>query len=283
MAAIKAYDQVVKQLCSSEAPEFQGPVLTASFAKGVAQGHLGDPQAVLETCDQVIERFGSSDVPEVRVAVATAFLNRAFLRGHPDDYEAVVATCDEVIERFGASDVPKIRVVVAMAWLCKGIAQTRLGAYEAENAAYDEIVERFGTSDVPEIRHLVALALSEKGRGRALIGRARHVLSLCEAFEQRHVTLTGYEETKLEWRAMWIRAMALVVQEKHHAAMDAFRSAYDFFNTGDETMMDEMLRLVPDLIVAGASEHDLVEILSSDKAKSDAIVAPCCRPAPADW
>ena len=272
MAAIKAYDQVVKQLCSNEAPEFQGPVLTASFAKGVAQGHLGDPQAVLETCDQVIERFGSSDVPEVRVAVATAFLNRAFLRGHPDDYEAVVATCDEVIERFGASDVPKNRVVVAMAWLCKGIAQTRLGAYEAENAAYDEIVERFGASDVPEIRHLVALALSEKGRGRALIGRARHVLSLCEAFEQRHVTLTGYEETKLEWRAMWIRAMALVVQEKHQFAMDAFRSVYAVFDPGNETMMHEMLRLVPDLIVAGALEHDLVEILASDKAKSDALL-----------
>ena len=271
VAAIKAYDEVVKQLCASGAPEFQGPVLTASFAKGVAQGHLGDPQALIATCDEVIELFGASDVPEIRVAVATTLLNRAFLRGHLGDYEEVIATCDEVIERFGTNDASEIRLVIATAWLCKGIAQTRLGAYKAENAAYDEVVERFSASDVPEIRHVVAIALSERGMSHALIGRAGAALRLCEALE-RHAALTGDEKVWFEWRATGIRAMALVVQEKHHAAMDAFRSAYDFFNTGDETMMDEMLRLVPDLIVAGASEHDLVEILSSDKAKSDALL-----------
>ena len=65
----------------------------------------------------------------------------------------------------------------------------------------------------------------------------------------------------------------MLVEEsaRHQADMDAFRSAYAAFVPGDETMMREMIEIVPDLIVSGASEHDLVEILSSDKEKSDSL------------
>ena len=54
--------------------------------------------------------------------------------------------------------------------------------------------------------------------------------------------------------------------------MDVFRSAYTMFVPGNKTMMREMLRLVPDLIAAGVAERDLVEILSSDRAKSDTLL-----------
>ena len=37
-------------------------------------------------------------------------------------------------------------------------------------------------------------------------------------------------------------------------------------------MMSEMQGIVPDLIANGASERDLIEILSSDKEKLDALV-----------
>ncbi|MDE2705485.1 MAG: hypothetical protein OXI35_10490, partial [Gemmatimonadota bacterium] len=55
------------------------------------------------------------------------------------------------------------------------------------------------------------------------------------------------------------------------AAMDTFCYAYDVSVPSDEIMMYEILKIVPELIAAGASERDLVEILSGDKAKSDAL------------
>ena len=54
--------------------------------------------------------------------------------------------------------------------------------------------------------------------------------------------------------------------------MDAFRSAYAAFLPNNEITMHEILRLVPELITTGVSAYDLIEILSSDKAKSDALV-----------
>ena len=66
-------------------------------------------------------------------------------------------------------------------------------------------------------------------------------------------------------------AKALLVQETPRPATESFRSAFAAFAPGDETMMHEMLRLVPDLIAAGASARDIVGILSSDRAKSGAL------------
>ena len=44
------------------------------------------------------------------------------------------------------------------------------------------------------------------------------------------------------------------------------------FLLNEDAMVREMLGHVPNLIAAGAYESDLVEVLSSDKEKSDALV-----------
>ena len=54
--------------------------------------------------------------------------------------------------------------------------------------------------------------------------------------------------------------------------MEAFCSAYAAFPLNNEVTMREMQEIVPDLIANGASERDLIEILSSDKEKLDALV-----------
>ena len=142
------------------------------------------------------------------------------------------------------------------------------GKLTSEAAESPEVVERFGDSGAAESTK-VAIALSYKGMRQAETGRAEEALQACEELERRLGTFpAGDGKTWFEWRAMCVRALALMVQEKRQAAMDAFRSAYAAFLPGNEMMMYEMQRIVPDLIVSGASAHDLVEILSSDKAKS---------------
>ena len=68
-------------------------------------------------------------------------------------------------------------------------------------------------------------------------------------------------------------AESQVIREgtEYPATMEAFRSAYAAFLPNDDITMHEVLRLVPELIATGASAYDLVEILSSDKAKSEAL------------
>ena len=67
---------------------------------------------------------------------------------------------------------------------------------------------------------------------------------------------------------MCIRTEAMQFQGETGAALEAFRLAYAAFMPDNEIIMQEMISTVPDLIASGLSEYDLVNILSSDNAKS---------------
>ena len=271
-AAIAANDEGIKRFGESDVPGLQVAVATMLINKGFIQGQVGDLAEVIVACDEGIKRFGGNNVPELQVAVATMLINKGVAQGQLGDFVAAIAACDEGIKRFGGSDVLELQVAVATMLINKGVAQGQLGDFVAVIAACDEGIKRFGGSDVPELQVAVATALHYKSIGQIDIGRAEEALHTCEELEQQLGTLAGVASLVFEWRAMWVRTKALVVQEKHHAAMDTFRSTYTLFVPGNETMLLEMLRLVPDLIAVGASEHDLVEILSSDRAKSDALL-----------
>ena len=134
------------------------------------------------------------------------------------------------------------------------------------------MIARFGDSDAPEIQARVAWALSCKGLVQTAIGRADESLRVCAELDRRLAALTGGERTLLAWRSKWLRAAALLMQGKRPAAMEAFRSAYAGFAPENVTMMREMADVtIPRLIAVGASEHDLVDILSNDETKSGAL------------
>ena len=270
-AAIATFDELIERFGASEAPEIQVLVARALFHKGVTRGQLGEPEAAIATSDELIERFGASEAPEIQVLVARAFCYKGFARVRLGDSEAAIAAFDEVIERFGASEALEIQVQMARALFYKGVTRGELGDFEAAIAAFDEVIKRLGASEAPEIQVLVARALGSKGVRQTEIRRAEEALHTCEELERRLGTLTGNEEIEFTWCARRVRTKALLVQEKTQAAMDAFRFAYAVFVPGNEKMMHEMLRLVLNLVVAGASAHDLVEILSSDGAKSETL------------
>ena len=274
-AAIAAYDKTVEWCGALDTPEVQVMVANALLNKGVARGQLGDFEAALAACEEVIARFGASEVPEIQVSIARALVNKGVARRDLGDFEAALVACEEVIVRFGASEVPEMQIVVARALLHKGVARDQLGSSEQAIATWDDLIERFGTSKSLEIQEAVATALASKGMRQTKIGCAEEALHTCEELERRIGTLTGNEAMKLACSAMHVRATALLLQGRHQAAIDEFRSAYAVFDPGNPTIVKGMIRvmqqLVPGLIAAGVSAHDLVQILSSDKAKSDTL------------
>ena len=104
------------------------------------------------------------------------------------------------------------------------------------------------------------------------LGRTEVALHTCEEVERRVGVLAGIEQGALERRARWVRTRALLLLEQHTEAMDVFRSVYAVFVPGEDTMVGEMLEQVPNLIAAGASERDLVGVLSSESEKTDALM-----------
>ena len=270
-AEIATYDAVVERFGASDAPEIQVQVAKAMVNKGITQGQLDESAAEIATYDAVVERFGASDAPEIQVQVAKAMVNKGITQGQLDESAAEIATYDAVVERFGASDAPEVRVQVAKAMFNKGVTHGQLDESEAAIAAYDAVVERFGASDTPELQMGVAMSMVNKAERHADLGDGRAALETCDELERRLGALTDADESGFEWWIVWLRAKAFLVQENRSAAVEAFRAVYALFVPGKEAMMREMLARVPGLIAVGASEHDLLEVLSADRQKADTL------------
>ena len=273
-AVIAAYDEVVTRFGASDDPHLQLLVAAALVGRGDASGKLGEWEPAIAAYDEVVARFGASGDPNIQWWAACALVDKGRAKEGLGEWEAAITAYDEVVTRFGASDDPYFQGRVAAALVGRGDTSGKLGKWEAAIAAYDEVVARFSASDDPHLQRRVAWALVDKAVRQTEIGLTEKALRACDELEQRLGTsLTGDEEIEFTWRAMCLRARALSIRGECERATDAFRSAYAAFLPGHDAMMYEMLRLVTDLIAAGASAQDLVAVLSSDSTKTG-ILAP---------
>ncbi len=266
-AEIAVYDEVVERFGDSDASELQECVAKALVNKGVTRGQLGDAEAEIALYDEVIERFGDSDVPELQELVAKALVNKGMTRGQLGETDAAIAVYDELIERFGDSDAPELQERVAKALFNKGATRGQLGETDAAIAVYDELIERFGDSDAPELQELVAKALTNKGKVQVDLHHMEEALNTSEVLERKYSALTDDNAITFKWRAKWIKMKVFLAQGKRSDSVETFRSIYASFVPGNRTMMRQMLDHVLALIAVGASERDLVDILSSDRRK----------------
>ena len=229
-------------------------------------------EKVIEIVDQTFtaRSANGSRMPDLLVALALPKAAAHYQRG---EFEAAIAAYDEVLSRFGSSNESNLQEQVAQALFLKGAVQGQRGEFEAAIESWDEVLSCFGSSDESNLQILVAWALFGKSMIRIQMSRAEEALHMCEELERSLGTFpAGDVKTCFEWRTMYVRTLALMVQEKRRSAMEAFRSAYAVFLPNNDIMLTEMLGLVPELIAIGASAHDLVEILYSDKTKAKALV-----------
>ena len=273
-AELTAYDDLVARFGGSDAPDIQVQVARALLLKGLTHDQRDEPEAELTAYDDLVARFGASDTLDLQMEVAKALFLKGLTHGQRDEPEAELATYDDLVARFGGSDAPDIQVQVARALFNKGIAHGRRDEPEAALAAYDNLVARFGGSDAPDIQVQVAGALLNKGDRQIEIGRPEEALRTSDEIDRRFGAITDNEPSEFvlwRWQAKWMRTHALLVQKERPSALSVFRSVCAMFVVDNETMLREMLVRVPILIAAGASERDLVKILSANRKTADAL------------
>ena len=134
-----------------------------------------------------------------------------------------------------------------------------------------EAVERFGDRGAPELPGPVSNAPANKGRARIDPHHVEEAPTASEELERKYGELPDDDAIELAWRAKWTEMKALLAQGRRPESMETFHSVYAVFVPGNKAMMRQMLDRMMDLIAVGASERDLVDILSGDRKKSDAL------------
>ena len=271
-AAIASYDEVIARFGTSDDLDIQEKVASALVGQGDLRRELGDYEAAIASYDEVIEKFDSSTAPIFRWRIVTALMGKGGAQSDLGDFGAAVETYEEVVKQLDTGKEPEFQCITAMALRCKGEAQEELGNIQAALAVYDEIVTRYADTKAPDLHEYVIDALVSKGVGLIQIGQPNEALHICEKLDRRLKTFSASDaDVGYEWDLACLRTKALFTQGKHKLAMDAFHAAYVTFRPDNEIMMREILPFVMDLIVCGASEHDLIEVLLGDSEKSEAL------------
>ena len=89
--------------------------------------------------------------------------------------------------------------------------------------------------------------------------------------ERSYGGLNDGDAITIEWWAKWIKMRVFLAQGKHSGSVETFRSIYPAFVPKNRIMMRQMLDHILALVAAGASERDLLDILSGDRRKADAL------------
>ncbi len=269
---IKIADQFLssRSIRSLQAPD----QLIASIlsAKAFAHEGLNEPVAELAVYDEVIKRFGRSDESEPQSQVAAALLRKGAAQEQRGEDRAAVAAFDEMVARFGNSSASELQECVAKALVSKGGALERVGDSKAAIVVYDQVIKRFNDSDIPELQKQAAEALISKTEARIRFGRTDHSLRVCDDLDRRIKTFACEDKSMLSWKVKWLRAKSLLVQQRHRDMMEALDSVYAGFDSGEDTMISEMITGVSDLVAGGASESGLAELFSRDRGKAAALL-----------
>ena len=252
-------------------------VAAALVVQAEADNELGNAGSSIALLDEVQERFGGSDDVDVQWSVARSLIAKGEVVGrHLNDHRRSAEIFSEAVERFGRSEHPEIRRSVRSARMNRAFQYGASGDFEKELASYDDVIALpAGSETSPRERWPVLIALMYKGRRLAELGRAEQALATCnEAAQRFDEDMAEWPNETLrwmDWHVQGTRALALMRSGKTAAAIDAFRSAYALFLPRHEIAMGEMLRLVPELIAAGAPEGDLIAVLVGDDRRSTAL------------
>ena len=269
--------RIAERFGQYRSPWHDAQVAAALLIEAKAESELGDAGRAIALLDEVLERFGDSDETDVQRSVARSLVEKAEIASmHHDDHAGAARIYDDAIERFGGSEHPEIRKSVNSARLNRTFVHGSIGNFEQELAGYDDFIGAVtGGNKLAGWEWPALMALMFKGRRLAELGRGEEALATCDDVAQ------GLEasadkcppETRMwmNWYARGTRALGLMALGATAAAVEAFRGACAVFPPHSETAMGEMLRLVPELVAAGASEQELISVLIGEEQNAQAL------------
>lgn len=266
--AIRTWGEAAEYAGLCDTWEDRERAAAAMVNKAIMERQLGRHENAIETCDEVIRRFGTDAATELRAQVAKALSLKALALQLLGRNEAAAEFGDEVDRRFGAERAENFRERVAAALVVKATAQGAAGDPEAAIAVCDEIVKRFGAIENPRIREQVTAALLAMACAQAETRDADAALRTCDNVERRLSELTENDRVRIGRLATWARMKAFLIQEKHAAAVDAYRSALAMYKFGDDEELREFLFFTTEAVAGGVPTPDLLEVLEAHSEHS---------------
>ena len=272
--AIAICEEILERFGAGVSLELERAVAKALLRKMTMQTGLENWEAAEAAFEELLRRFGSRRAPEFRLACALALVAKGDAQEKLEDADGAVATYEKVIEQCDDEGRPELQAVVVKAMVHKAtLCATVLEDVESAMAMCSSVIGRFGAEAAPVVQAGVAYALVIRAGCQLLVGRAEEALSVCKEIELRcggcglDPDIPG---AACECSVM-VETAALIVQGRLGDARESVRALYVAFESKDVGGTRVFIDFVRSMIAIGMPERDLVEILSSDEEKAQAL------------
>lgn len=270
-AALTYRQELIERFGHETSQDYAAPVGVALLGISVETQHRGETQKALSAANDAVDRFRSVESPRVRPLLASALVRVGNLLMVDRDYEAAAKAYAEAAEDVRGGGAVELDIQVAEALAGLGLAYAKRGKFVSATEKWEEMLERFRDHGAPDVQTQVCRVLSLQAIGKLILGPIAEVVALCDEVEARLDRVRDSARPALTWEAHSLRTKARLKQADVDAAVEAFRAAYDVFTADNEVMMRDIQKLVPDLVAAGASPAALLQVLTSDMEKAEAL------------
>ena len=270
-AGLAYHQRLVERFGHETSQDYAAPVGVALLGISVETQHRGETQKALSAANDAVDRFRSVESPRVRPLLASALVTVGNLLMVDRDYEAAAKAYAEAAEDVRGRGPVELDIQVAEALAGLGFAYAKRGKLASATEKWEEMLERFRDHGSPDVQTQVCRGLSLQAIGKLGLGSIAEAVALCDEVEARLDRVRDSVRPALTWEAHSLRTKARLKQADVDAAVEAFRAAYDVFTADNEVMMRDIQKLVPDLVAAGASPAALLQVLTSDMEKAEAL------------
>ena len=267
--AVSSFSLVIERFDSNESPEVQEVVAKSYVNKGSMQAQLGHTAAEILTYDLAIKYVGNSTNPKLQLWSARAMVNKGVAQGRLGDFVASIGNYDQVVSCFSNTKTEELQQVVLTALVNKAIVQGKLGKFSNCISTYDAVVALAGSAEGQWSTEIVAQAQVGKAISQIKINRPEEAQRTCDLIQETLTKLEADKASDIRWQLQWIRIRALLKLNDHSTAFKTFHSVYATADLENELAIQWMIGGVVNIVASGASERDVLDVLLSDKQKSE--------------
>ena len=239
--------------------------------QGIHLRENAQPEEAIRAFDEAVKEVRHLRSVEARQVAASAMISKGSAYLELNEPISAAALCDQVVEQLDGEDAADLSNLTAMALFNKGGAQMIMGDPQEAVLTFDQIVRRCSDDQSIESRRAVARALLGKGLAFTLLGRTESALDICNELARTHGDLNEEGSVSFAWQSRWIKATAFLDRQQVDRAGNIFRGLYSAFDPAHPDMLKVMIAGVIDLITNGMPEREVIDILMTDREKSDAL------------
>ena len=272
-SAIRECEKFVQEFSMFNESSVVGHVAIARLLQSEAEDALGNVIRSIALLDEVLSEHRENDAESLKEPVSCALLCKGKLLGRKlGDFHGSNACFEEFISRQEGDDYESIRTNVTSAKLDQALNYGSLGDFDREISYLENVIHSVKDSEKPEDQSSCFQAWLYRSRRLAELGRAEEALASCDQqqrwMERKPDLPIALREMGLKWYTNCTKALAQTYLGHTEAAMTALGGAYDAYEREREPDLPQLTRTVAELLVAGANEQDLINVLRSDERKA---------------